>query len=118
MLRKGLVALMMGVICAGSAIADQPAPKRSTPAPTGLVGWFKNKTAGLRSSTPAPKAPAPKATASKAAGSKASAMKQLPAKPGVKNATASNAAPLQKSRSSQIALRSAKGKSKNNRFGD
>ena len=88
MLRKGLVALMMGVICAGSAIADQPAPKRSTPAPTGLVGWFKNKTAGLRSSTPASKT-----TASKAAGSKASAAKQMPPKPGVKNATASNAAP-------------------------
>jgi hypothetical protein len=50
MLRKGLVALMMGVICAGSAIAEQPAQGKPNPAPTGLVGWLKNKTAGTKSS--------------------------------------------------------------------
>lgn len=48
MLRKGLVALMMGVICAGSAMAEDSATKRPNPAPTGLVGWLKKKTSALR----------------------------------------------------------------------
>lgn len=43
MLRKCLVALMMGVICAENATAEQPAAKGSNPAPTGIVGWFKSK---------------------------------------------------------------------------
>ena len=46
MLRKGLVALMMGVICAGSAVAADSAPQKPNPAPTGLAGWRKNKTSG------------------------------------------------------------------------
>lgn len=46
MLRKGLVALMMGVICAGSAVAADSAARKPNPAPTGLVGWLKNKTLG------------------------------------------------------------------------
>lgn len=43
MLRKGLVALMMGVICAGSAVAADSAARKPIPAPTGLAGWWKNK---------------------------------------------------------------------------
>ena len=43
MLRKGLVALMMGVICAGSAGAADSAARKPNPGPTGLVGWWKNK---------------------------------------------------------------------------
>lgn len=70
MLRKSLTALMMGVICAGSAMADDTAAKQPKPAATGFVGWFKNKTAGLKSR--------PSATASKS-GSK------LTAKAGTKN---------------------------------
>lgn len=48
MLRKGLVALMMGVICAGSAMAEDSAARRPNPAPAGLIGWLKNKTSGIR----------------------------------------------------------------------
>lgn len=51
MLRKCLVALMMGVICAENAIAEQPAAKGSNPAPTGIVGWFKSKTSSKKSAT-------------------------------------------------------------------
>ena len=43
MLRKGLVALMMSVICAGSAVAADSATGKPNPGPTGLVGWWKNK---------------------------------------------------------------------------
>lgn len=46
MLRKGLVALMMGVICAGSAVAADSVPRRPNSAPTGLAGWWKNKLSG------------------------------------------------------------------------
>jgi len=46
MLRKGLVALMMGVICAGSAVAADSAARKPNPAPTGLAGWWKNKVSG------------------------------------------------------------------------
>ena len=46
MLRKGLVALMMGVICAGSAVAAESAARKPNPAPPGLVGWWKNRTSG------------------------------------------------------------------------
>jgi len=46
MLRKGLVALMMGVICAGSAVAADSALHKPNPAPMGLAGWWKNKTSG------------------------------------------------------------------------
>ena len=46
MLRKGLVALMMGVICAGSAVAADSAPAKPNSAPTGLAGWWKHKIAG------------------------------------------------------------------------
>lgn len=48
MLRKGLVALMMGVICAGSAVAEDSVARRPNPAPAGLIGWLKNKTAAIR----------------------------------------------------------------------
>lgn len=51
MLRKCLVALMMGVICAENATAEQPAAKGSNPAPTGIVGWFKSKTSNKKSTT-------------------------------------------------------------------
>jgi hypothetical protein len=51
MLRKCLVALMMGVICAENATAEQPAAKGSNPAPTGIVGWFKSKTSSKKTST-------------------------------------------------------------------
>jgi len=51
MLRKCLVALMMGVICAENATAEQPAVKGSNPAPTGIVGWFKSKTSNKKTST-------------------------------------------------------------------
>ena len=51
MLRKCLVALMMGVICAENATAEQPAVKGSNPAPTGIVGWFKSKTSSKKTST-------------------------------------------------------------------
>ena len=46
MLRKGLVALMMGVICAGSAVAADSASRKPNPAPTRLVGWWKDKISG------------------------------------------------------------------------
>ncbi len=46
MLRKGLVALMMGVICAGSAVAADSAARKPNPAPTGLIGWLKGKKSG------------------------------------------------------------------------
>ena len=51
MLRKCLVALMMGVICAENATAEQPAAKGSNPAPTGIVGWFKSKKTSTAKST-------------------------------------------------------------------
>ena len=51
MLRKCLVALMMGVICAENATAEQPAAKGSNPAPTGIVGWFKSKKTSTSKST-------------------------------------------------------------------
>lgn len=53
MLRRSLVALMMGAVFASSAIGDDTAPKKPNPAPTGLVGWFKSKTSGSRQSKPA-----------------------------------------------------------------
>lgn len=46
MLRKGLVALMMGVICAGSAVAADSVARKPNPAPSGLVGWWKEKVSG------------------------------------------------------------------------
>ncbi len=48
MLRKGLVALLMGVICASSAVAEQPAQKRTNSASTGLMSLlkFRSNTAG------------------------------------------------------------------------
>ena len=46
MLRKGLVALMMGVICACSAVAADSTPRKPTSAPTGLAGWWKHKISG------------------------------------------------------------------------
>jgi len=51
MLRKGLVALMMGVICAGSAVAADSAARKPNPAPTGLVGWLKGKKSGSPSAS-------------------------------------------------------------------
>jgi len=51
MLRKGLVALMMGVICAGSAVAADSAARKPNPAPSGLAGWWKSKTSGHHSSS-------------------------------------------------------------------
>jgi hypothetical protein len=49
MLRKGLVALMMGVICAGSAVGDEPAQRQTGKAPAGVTGWFRGKASALRS---------------------------------------------------------------------
>lgn len=55
MLRKGLVALMMGVICAGSAVAADSAARKPNPAPSGgLVGWLKSKTSGQHATTSRP----------------------------------------------------------------
>lgn len=51
MLRKGLAALMMGVICAGSAMAEDSAARRPSPAPAGLMGWLKSKTSGIGSTS-------------------------------------------------------------------
>ncbi|MCA9012102.1 MAG: hypothetical protein KDB01_20260, partial [Planctomycetaceae bacterium] len=44
MLRKGLVALMMGVICAGSAVAADTAAGKPNPGSAGLVSRWKNRT--------------------------------------------------------------------------
>ena len=65
MLRKGLVALMMGVICAGSAVAADSAARKPNPAPTGLVAWLKNKTSGKHYGATASKSPQPKAARNK-----------------------------------------------------
>lgn len=62
MLRKSLVALMMGVICAGSAIAGPPAPKQSSSPSTGLMGWLKNRTSKTSSAKPATKSSTGSAT--------------------------------------------------------
>ena len=51
MLRKGLVALMMCVICAGSAVAADSAARKPNPAPTGLIGWLKGKKSGGHSAS-------------------------------------------------------------------
>ena len=72
MLRKCLVALMMGVICAENATAEQPAAKGSNPAPTGIVGWFKSKTSSKKSTTA-------KSTASKTTKSSKTVVKAKPA---------------------------------------
>ena len=72
MLRKCLVALMMGVICAENATAEQPAAKGSNPAPTGIVGWFKSKTSSKKSATA-------KTTTSKITKSSKSVTKSKPA---------------------------------------
>jgi hypothetical protein len=61
MLRKGLVALMMGVICAGSAVAADSAARKPNPAPTGLVGWLKSKKSGSPSASQASKSARPTA---------------------------------------------------------
>lgn len=87
MLRRSLVALMMGVIFASSAIGDDTAPKKPNPAPTGVVGWFKNKTAGLRTTKPST---TKSATASKATGpAKSKSAKAAPA--GVERAVVNDA---------------------------
>ncbi|MBL8819321.1 MAG: hypothetical protein JNL58_25035 [Planctomyces sp.] len=45
MLRKGLAALMMGVICAGGVFADESASEKpQTAQRPGVVGWLKQKT--------------------------------------------------------------------------
>ena len=46
--------MMMGAVFASSAMGDDTAQKKPNPAPTGLVGWLKNKTSGVRSGKPAP----------------------------------------------------------------
>ena len=51
MLRKGLVALMMGVICAGSAVAADSAARKPNPAPTGLAGWWKHRVSGYHAAS-------------------------------------------------------------------
>ena len=80
MLRKSIVALMMGVICAGSAIAEQPAQKRTKPAPTGLVSWLKSKTTGKSTSGVA----ASKSRSTKAAANATSSTDKPGLKPGLK----------------------------------
>jgi len=49
MLRKSLVALMLGVLCTGSAIADDTPAKK--PASTGLFGWL-HRSGGQKSTKP------------------------------------------------------------------
>ena len=44
MLRKGLVALMMGVICAGSAVAADTAAGKRSPESAGILSRWKNRT--------------------------------------------------------------------------
>jgi hypothetical protein len=57
MLRRSLVALMMGAVFANSAMGDNAAQKKPNPAPSGLVGWFKNKTSGSREDQPSTSKP-------------------------------------------------------------
>ncbi len=64
MLRKGLVALMMGVICAGSAVAADSAATKPNPAPTGLVSWLKGKKSGSPSASQISKSAQPNGTRS------------------------------------------------------
>ena len=66
MLRKGLVALMMGVICAGSAVAADSAARKPNPAPTGLVGWLTGKKLGSPSAFKVSKSVHPTAARSSA----------------------------------------------------
>lgn len=49
MLRKGLVALMMGVICAGSAVAADSAARKPVPGQSGLAGLLKKSSPGQSS---------------------------------------------------------------------
>lgn len=85
MLRKSIVALMMGVICAGSAMAEQPAQKQTKPAPTGLVSWLKSRTTGKSASD----ATASQARSSKATGTNSTAKSnsQPDAKSGLLSST-------------------------------
>ncbi len=55
MLRKGLVALMMGVICAGSAVAADSAPGKPNSASTGLAGWWKHRISGHHTASAVPR---------------------------------------------------------------
>ena len=64
MLRKGLVALMMGVICAGSAVAADSAARKPNPTPTNLVGWLQSKKQGSPSASQFSKSARPTATRS------------------------------------------------------
>lgn len=54
MLRRGLVALMMGVICAGSVTAGDAARTQKHSTNTGIVGWLKQKGGAATPSEPAP----------------------------------------------------------------
>jgi len=73
MLRKGLVALMMGVICASSAVAEQPAQKRTSSASTGLMSLLKFKPVQIGKSTTTKKSTAASKAASTSTASKSSA---------------------------------------------
>ncbi len=65
MLRKGLVALMMGVICAGSAVAADSAPGKPNSAPTGLAGWWKHRISGYHEASAVSKPAQPPAVRTK-----------------------------------------------------
>ncbi len=102
MLRKGLVALMLGVICASSAIAEQPAQKRTNSAPTGLMSLFKFRTKTTGKPT------AKKTVVKKQTGAKASGQ---PSSKTVVNAAQSSPAPtnptLSKKLSAKLSARPA-----------
>lgn len=88
MLRRSLVALMMGAVFASSAMGDDTAQKKPNPAPTGLVGWFKNKTGGMRSAKPASKTTA---TPSKSTGKSKFASSGKPKPAGIERAVVNDA---------------------------
>jgi len=83
MLRRSLVALMMGVICAGSAVAEESAARRPNPSPTGLMGWLNQKTSGTRTAG-APARPMAKS-------SKTPQMSTAPARAGIERAVVQDA---------------------------
>lgn len=49
MLRRGLAALMMGVICAGSVTADDGSRSQNRGSQSGIAGWMSTRGQGVRS---------------------------------------------------------------------
>jgi len=88
MLRKGLVALMMGVICAGSAVGDEPAHRQTGKAPAGVTGWLRSKASALRSGSSESR----KAEARKTAANTGKAtLSSKPSSGGIQRAVVANA---------------------------